>query len=256
MLEQYYFGQGRVYSRRWGVAGAPWRWWGDVSDLKFAASADTIKHQESYTGNKLAVRSIPIGKTMNISGTVQQIDTVTLTDLLGGTVTSVAAGAVTGEILGTIAAGDIIKLDYPGVSALVVTDSNASPATIDAANYDSSLLPWGTLEFLSLPDAPAPTPPLLAAYSYSGYDQVSFFTTQLPMLEFRYEGINLAEDNAPVICEFYKGSPDPLKELALISTGNSLAGTAFTLEALYDTTKPDDPVLGRFGRFMQVKAAA
>lgn len=251
MLEQYYFGQGRVYSRKYGVAGAKWRWWGDVSDLKAAGASDKVTHKESYSGKKGTVRSFGIGDSFTLTGTLHQIDTAGLADLLGGTVTTVDSGVVTGEDLGTVAVGDIIKLDYPGVSSLVISDSAATPVVIDAAHYDADVR-FGTMEFLALPSAPAPTMPLTAAYSYAGYSQVAFFTQALPILEFRYEGVNLAEDEAPVIVEWYKVGPEPLKELALIQSGNTLAGSQFSLEALYDASKPLSGNLGRFGRFIQV----
>lgn len=253
MIEQYYFGQGKIFSRRKGVSGAKWRWWGDVSELNANATpGDKISHKESYSGLKSKVRSIVLGNEMTLSGTLHQLNADTLADLLGGVVTTVAGGAVTGEDLGTVVAGDIIKLDYPGVSSLVVTDSLGTPATIAATHYDSSELAFGSFEFLSLPSSPAPTMPLKAAYSYAGHKQVAFLASALPELEFRYEGVNLAENSAPVVAEFYKLAPEPLQQLALITNGNTLGGAQFTLEALADLTKPVSGSLGRFGRILEV----
>ena len=257
MIEQYYFGQGRVYSRPYG-GGGRWRWWGDVSELNAAGSTEKLAHKESYSGKKGTVRSFGLGNAMTLSGTLHQVDTEGLAELLNGTVSTVAGGAVTGEDLGTVAVGDVLKLDYPGVtevagvSSLVINDSTSgTPAVIPASHY--SLDPrFGNIEFLSLPSAPAPVMPLKAAYSHAGYQQVAFFTKPQPILEFRYEGVNLAEEEAPVIVEFYKAGTEPLQQLALISNGNTLAGMPFSIEVLIDSSKPIDGSLGRFGRFIQV----
>lgn len=252
MIEQYYFGQGKVFTRRYGVAGAKWRWWGDVSELNAAGASEKLSHKESYSGKKGTVRSFSLGNSMTLSGTLHQIDTESLAEQLYGEASVIAGGSVTGEDLGTVAVGDIIKLDYPGVSALVITDSTpTTPATIADTHYSQDPR-FGSLEFLTLPTAPAPVMPLKAAYTHAGGKQVNFFTQPQPILEFRYEGVNLAEEEAPVIVEFYKTGTEPLQQLALINNGNALAGSAFSLEVLLDSSKPVTGPLGRFGRFIQV----
>jgi hypothetical protein len=73
---------------------------------------------------------------------------------------------------------------------------------------------------------------------------VAFFNAPPKEMQLRYEGINLAEGNAPVIAEFYKISTAPLQELALITSGNELAGMAYEAECLADRharpTAPSD----------------
>lgn len=58
--------------------------------------------------------------------------------------------------------------------------------------------------------------------------------------------------NAPVIAEFYKISTAPLQELALITSGNELAGMAYEAECLSDSRRPANGPLGRFGRYVQI----
>jgi hypothetical protein len=99
-----------------------------------------------------------------------------------------------------------------------------------------------------------PTWPLKAAYNYAAFRQVPFFNRAQPILQVRYEGVNLAENEAPVIVEFFKVSSDPMQSWALIQNGNELAGNAFTLNPLADTARPETGALGRFGRFIQIAA--
>lgn len=252
-MDYYYFGQGKVWSRRLNVVGGKWRWWGDVSSLTIGLDLEKLQHKESYSGNKGIVRDFAVSKAMTVNATLHQLDTDSLAELIYGAVNTVAAGAVVTEDLGTVAAGDVLKLDYPGVSTLVVTDSAGAPVTIAATHYVLDAR-FGSLEFVSLPSAPAPTPPLKAAYSHSENKQVNMFTQPQPIIEFRYEGLNLAESNAPVIVEVYRMSTDPLKELALINNDTSLAGAPVTCAALLDTTKPASGPLGQFGRIIQLAA--
>jgi hypothetical protein len=248
--EQYYFGQGRLFSRPFGSTD-PWRWWGDISELSIAGESEKLEHKESYSGKRLPVRTINISTTMTLTGTLHQVDTEAIGELLYGTAIIVEGGAVTGEALGTVAVGDVLKLDQPNVSALTIVDSTASPVTLDPEHYVLDER-FGTLEIVSLPDAPAPVFPLLASYTAGPRREVPFFNRAQPVLQLKYEGVNLAENEAPVIVEFYKASSDPLQNWGIIQNGQELAGNQFTLNALADTSKPENGPLGRFGRFIQV----
>jgi hypothetical protein len=252
-LEQYYFGQGRLYSRPYGSSDPKaWRWWGDISELTVGGESEKLEHKESYSGKRLPVRTLNISTTMTLTGTLHQVDTEAIGELLYGQAVIVAGGAVAGEALGTVDVGDQLKLDYPGVTNLVITDAASSPVTFASAHY---LLDerFGNIDILSLPDT-MPTWPLRAAYNYAAFRQVPFFNRAQPILQVRYEGVNLAEGEAPVIVEFFKVSSDPMQSWALIQNGNELAGNAFTLNPLADTSRPETGALGRFGRFIQIAA--
>lgn len=255
MIDYYYYGQGRLFSRRLNVPGSKWRWWGDVSSLTLAMQIEKLQHRESYSGNKGIARDFPISKAMTLNAVVHQLDTDSLAELVYGQTSQVAAGAVVNEDLGTVAVGDIIKLDYPGVSALAITDSaTPTPATIAGTHY--TLDPrFGHLEFTGLPSSPAPTMPLKAAYSHLANKQVNFLTQPQPIIEFRYEGFNLAESSAPVVVELYRLSTDPLQELALINNDTSLSSTTIACAVLIDTSKPAAGALGQFGRIIQLANA-
>ena len=253
-IETYFYGQGRVFLRPAGSTGnGGWRWAGDVSTLTFGGTDETASHKESYSGQKSKVRSFSIGGDRTIKGTWHQVDAVTIAELLRGTVSEIAAGTVTAEPFpATIAVGDVIKLDKPyNVSDLVITDSTGSPVTLAPEHYDF-FAEHGSLELLSLPTAPAPSQPFKAAYKHAGARQVAFFNAAPKEMQLRYEGVNLAEGNAPVIAEFYKTSTAPLQELALITSGNELAGMAYEAECLADSTRPTNGPLGRFGRYVAI----
>ena len=245
--ETYYYGEGKVWSR---AAGGKWRWWGDVSALSLAVEIEKAEHIESHSGQKGLARSFAVGKAVTLNATLHQIDTTAIAEGLYGAVSAIAAGTVTDEGLGTVAAGDTIKLAFGAVSDVVITDSTGSPATIDPSHYDLDAR-FGSIEFLTLPTGPAPTQPLKATYDHAAGSQANFLTQAAKSVEFRYEGVNLAEENAPVIVALYKVSSEPFQELALITDGNDVAGTPLTSAVLIDTSKSASGSLGQFGRFVQ-----
>ena len=251
--ETYFYGQGKLYSRLKGVSGA-WRWWGDVSALTFGGTDEKVSHKESYSGQKASVRSFSIGGDRTLSGTIHQIDVDSLAELLRGDVSTIAGGSVSAELLpADLVAGDVVKLDKPyNVSDLVIVDSTGTPVTLDPENYDLEA-PFGSIQMLTIPGGAMQ--PFKAAYEYLGGRQVSFFSRTPKDIELRYEGINLAEGGAPIIAEFYRVSSAPLQQLALITSGNDVAGTEFSAEALLDSSKPVSGPLGRFGRYVQITEA-
>ena len=253
-VETYFYGLGRIFTRPVdSVGNGGWSWVGDMSSLTFGGTDETASHKESYSGQKAKVRSFSIGGDRNIKGTWHQVDPVSIAQQLRGSISEIAAGTVTAEAFpSTIAVGDVIKLDKPyNVSDLVITDSTGSPVTLAPEHYDF-FAEHGSLELLSLPTAPAPTQPFKAAYKHAGARQVAFFNSPPKELQLRYEGINLAEGNAPVIVEFYKVSAAPLQELALITSGNELASMSFDAECLSDSRRPANGPLGRFGRYVAI----
>lgn len=258
-IEQYFYGQGRIYVRPVGSVGnGGWRWIGDMSSLTFGGTDESVSHKESFSGQKSSVRKFSIGGDRTLNGVIHQMDTNILAELLRGTVTVIPPGTVTAETFPqTVAVGDTIKLDFPyNVSDLVITDSAGSPVTLAPEHYDA-FLEHGSIELLSLPSAPgALTQPLKAAYKHAGARQVAFFNAAPKEMQLRYEGINLAEGNAPVIAEFYKVSTAPLQELALITSGTDLAGMNYQAECLADASRPANGPLGRFGRFVQINPIA
>lgn len=255
--ETYYYGQGKLYLAIIAANGVRqnWRWVGDVSALSGALQEEVISHTESYSGKKARVREFGISPQLNMTATLHSLDTDNLTLFSQGTATSEDAGAVTGETLPTgLQPGDVVGLEYPGVSNLVLTDSADPAVTLDEEHF--LLDPrFGSIELLSLP-TPAPTQPFVAAYSHAASKQVAFLSaTARSNVALRYEGINLAEGGAPVVMELYKLAPGLLQELSMITAGTQVAGMQVALNTLLDTSKPANGPLGQYGRIIQVEVA-
>lgn len=256
-VETYYYGQGRIYlaplSPSTGLPGA-FRWVGDVSAFSIKLALDKVEHKESYSGQRALVRSFPVGKSATIDMTLHQVDVDNLALTLNGTTNTVSGSTVTAEALpADMVVGQSVSLAHPGVSALVITDSTGTPLTL-TANTDYVLDPaFGRVTILNLGSY---VQPFKAAYTYGDTKAVGMFTTGQQNFALRYEGVNLAEGNAAVIADLYKLAPDPLAELALITTGNDVAGMQITGGVLLDSTKPAAGTLGQFGAITQVAVGA
>lgn len=257
MSESYYYGQGRISialrDPTTGLSGK-WRWIGDVSALSVKLTVDKVTHNESYSGQLAQTRMFPTKKTATLDMTINQIDTDNLALALFGTSVLTAGGTVTAEALPAgLAANDVFYLANPGVANLVITDSTATPKTLVAGtDYLVEDPAFGRCRLLQLGTY---TQPFKAAYKFGDRKAVGMFTAAQPNVAVRYEGVNLAEANAPVMVDLYKVATDPLAELALISTGNDVAGMQVTGGILLDSSKVATGVLGQFGAITQITQA-
>jgi len=249
MRTDYFLGQGRVLVAARNAAGEALaqRWLGDVSDLKISFKTDTIRNKENYSGQRGTVKNLIIGKEATVDLTLEELSQDNLALALYGKPTKIDSGSISGEALPIgLLAGDTVSLNYMKVSNVVITDSASTPVTLDASKYDINA-EYGSITFKDVASAQQP---FKVAYTHAALDNVSVFTSAQPEVFLRYEGINLAENNAPIVVELYKVSTEPLKELALIT--DQLTNLAITASALIDNTKPASDEFGQFGRILQV----
>jgi hypothetical protein len=255
--ETYYYGQGKVELAIIAANGTlgPWRWVGDVSAFSPKFSVDKVNHNDSYSGKRALVRSFIIGNTGTIDMTWHQLDAANLAQVLQGQVSDEDEGTFSAQALpADLAVGDTFDLGHLGVSDVVITDSTSGePVTLVEGTHYSLDANFGTGTLLSTDGI---TQPLQAAGSYAATRAVGFFATAPSNVALRYRGVNLAENNAPVEAMFYKVTTDPLQELALITTGNDVAGAQITANLLLDSSKPASGALGQFGYIKQLAPAA
>lgn len=246
--ETYYYGQGKLYIAIRNAMGRPGaqRWVGDVNTLNITLNTEKIEHKESYSGERAVVRRIPIGNSGEISAKWFDLSPENLALLLQGKVVEAASGTVTGEKLPDgIKAGERYSLANPSVSEVVLTVAD-TPLVLDTDYFVDEN--FGAIEFLT-DQVTGPE----VAYQFDGSISTSLFTQQPEEVTLRYEGINLAENGAPVIVELYKVKFDPVSGLDLINNDNNLAGLETKAGMLIDTTRRADDKLGRFGRLTYVK---
>lgn len=243
--------QGRVFLGKRDEAGRPVevRSPGNVAELKLSLKTDVLEHYESQSGQRSLDHRMVKQKSATVNLTIEEFTKENLALALYGNHVTGAGGSVSAEPVGgaTPTPGDRTFLAHPKISALIVTDSASTPATLDLGTHYTADTDFGAIQFLDLSGFIAP---FKAAYTYGAATGIGLFTQALPERYLRLEGINTAQGNAKVLVELYRVAFDPLKEIAFISDEYN----KFELEGslLADPTKPFDAVLGQFGHIVQL----
>lgn len=241
-------GQGKIYlGMRDPVLGQPQalQWVGDADQLQIKFSASTEDRQESWSGQRLPSVHFITAKKAALSLQLNEFSAVNLALALYGANNSVTTGTVTAEALpATLVAGNTVALDNRDVSALVITDSTATPKTLIAGtDYNLVSAASGLVEFLGT--LSGYTQPFKAAYSYAAAVQVPLFMTGMPERYLVMDGINTV-DNTTVKVRLFRCVFDPASQLDLISA--KLAQLTLSGSVLYDTINAQNSNMGGFGR--------
>jgi len=243
--------QGRVYLAERSLLGQPVnaRQVGNVSKLSLALKTEVIEHYESMSGQRSQDLRMIKQKSASVNLTLEEFTAENLALALYGSSVQSAAGSVTAEPVGGAAAvvGERYFLAHPKVSALVVTDSAATPATLTAGTHYTADTDFGALQFL---DTTGLTAPFKAAYTFGAVSDVGLFTAPLPERFLRFEGVNTAFGNEKWLIELYRVAFDPLKGLDVI--GDDLNKFELDGSLLADSTKPYDATLGQFGHLLRL----
>ena len=241
----YFSGQGKLKVAPIvnGIRGA-YRWVGNVPDFKPTFEVSKIEHKESYSGQRLTDKTIITETKAAFSATLESWNAANMALAVRGSVERIAGGSVTDELSpADLKVGEEWSLNFGGTSAVVITDNAGLP--VDAADFQVDNV-YGTVVILG--DLGAYDLPLKAAYTYGASEAVPFFTKAASEVAILFEGVNTADGNRPVRVEIYKVALDPTKELGLIS--DELGQFVIEGSALMDSTKGDDPTMGRFGRMI------
>lgn len=244
---QYFSGQGRILVAKRQINGRPGAFalFADCSAAKFSPKVDTEEIDESMTGQRLTARILEKKKSAALTVTCKQFTKTSATLGFYSQSTTIASGSVTGELLPPgLVAGDEVGLAHGNVSALVITDSAGTPATaVLGTNYKLNSAVFGNVGIIT---PGALEQPFKAAYSYAQAETYPIFSQTPEERYVRIEGLNTAEDNAPVLIEYYMAKPAPFSSVDWISDSASNQDVDFNL--LYDPLNGLDPNFGFFGR--------
>lgn len=249
---KYFAGQGTLILAALtnGVRGA-FGHAGNVPTLGVSFKIEREEHKESQTGKGLTDRTLEKERSGEIEIDLEKFDIANLRRMLLGSVKQLAAGTVTDEVMRSgIAAGDIEVLLGINISSLVIKDSAASPATlVEGTHYRYSS--HGSVEFL---DVGSFVQPFKASYAKAASEGVTMMMGQPGQYFLRFEGLNRAEGNEPVLVEFYKVELDIIDKLDLIT--DKISAFKVKGKLLADLTKDPDGEFGYFGRIVTLKPAA
>jgi len=243
----YYSGQGIVYLAEKDSNGVllGYRDIGNVPELKLSFETTVIEHKEARTGNRLTDLRLATDKNCTASITLEGFDTDTLKTAMFATVATSAAG--TGEVDNIVARlGYSVPLDYIKVSSVVVKGTGINSAityvvdenyTVDANSGSIYFLTTAEQTAASAVDFIADGATVAVTYSFAAQTNTKAFKDTQKTYSLRFEGLNTADSNAPVVITIPNFRPDPLKDLSLIS--NELQTFVLEGAALSDTATGD-----------------
>lgn len=245
MRENYYYGQGKVFLAPRDNKRA-FRWVGDVSSLKIAFSYEQQITKASRGGQLYQNQRIITGASGSISSTWHNFSVENLALLLGAQpVDEPFSFNEQFAIPDGVVKGDIIALPH-------TTIFNVS---INGLERDADYVvdrQFGTIEFLVTPKSAG----LIAAYEHLFNQWLPFFSAKTQEFYLRFQGVNLAEDSAPLLLELYRVSVDPLAALEMISSGNDLSGIDMTSLILPDFNQHTESVFSYFGKLQIVNSSS
>lgn len=215
---EYFAGQGKVYVAPRATAGAingGWTELGDTDNLQITTSQNYEDIYESCSGTRSIVAHYVTQTDWAFQVDAMSFSKDNLARAFYGTASSVTGSSVVGEAVTAYALNQMVPLEHPGVSAVVVKDGVTTLTvgvdyTLDAAN--------GTITVISATNLSGPAPyDLTVDYTYAAYDKVETNTATAGEYSFRFEGINMTTGKK-VIAQVHRVALDLADTLSLIST--------------------------------------
>lgn len=251
MVDKYYRGQGSAYlSERDPVTGQPangFRFLGNVPMLRISTTTQQVKHNESFTGQGLTDLVIETTKEVTLGIQLESFDKENLILALFGTSTALAGATVTGESLKAPGPGRSVPLANINLTSFTSLSGGGTQGTDYTVNLKTGMLSFAATSAIAAGTA------LTANYVCAAAEKVSAFTRTNKEYWLRFDGLNTAEGDAPVVIDCFRVRFMPSKEWSLI--GNELSSLELDGDALYDAKQPDSTVDGRFFRVRQAAAA-
>ncbi|HIE4801217.1 TPA: hypothetical protein ACXNDR_003933 [Serratia marcescens] len=221
------------------------RFVGQADACSVELSAETVTQVENYTGQRLPIGELSLGKSGGLSLTLKDWSLENLALAMYGQVVKTPSGTVTSEPLPEgVAVGDRIRLDHPFVSDVVLTGADA---LVLGTDYIVESPAAGLIQLL--------TPAALTAsvaYSFASNEILGLFSTLPPERWMLFDGIN-TENDERVVIQFYRVKFAPISDLGLLHN-DGYGELPITGNVLADLSQPKDSALGHFGSYAQ-KAA-
>lgn len=214
---QYFSGQGALLLAERETDGSPkgFREVGNISALTLGVETTEFEHKESCSGVRGIDLTIVQEINATMSMTVEHISKENLSLALYGSNSAIAGASVTDEPV--VGHHDLwTRLENIKVSAVVVTDVGGATTYTLGTDYEENL-ESGTIKVLST-GAITDSQALEVDYTYAAQDDVQGVVSGVaPIRWARFEGLNTADSNKPVVIDMFKVSMQPLAELAMIN---------------------------------------
>lgn len=258
-VEKYFYGAGS--SAFQSVTGSndtptgPLKFFGNADSVKTSLTVERKEKRETRSGTNGLVRSKAIFLDGNIEIAVSESQRANLELFLFGETVERDAVSDHGDenkIPATSEVGQVYRLEYQNVTDLVITDDGAANAVVSDTKYDVDSV-YGKVKVLE----DLGTGPFTVTYDAPAANVIPVFQHSDSPIYFRHEGINIANDELgeePFLLELWKVKLDPVTDLDLIT--NDFGAFVLKGRLLQSKWKATDPNYGKFGRYVELEAAA
>jgi len=220
---EYFVGNGPLYIRRVGgdCAGPTEGFWpvGDAGEFSISNDQSFNDHYESQTGARTRAARWLESTSVEFSLQVFDFKLETLAALLQGTQSAaVAAGSVAAEAITDAYEDQVFYVAFPGISAVTILDG----ATPLVEGTDFELIDSGRdggIKIISGAPNFSAGNQLDVDYTHVGIEgSVSALTSGVEDYEIRFNGINLNNQNKPVIVNVKRAQFSAAENISLIGT--------------------------------------
>lgn len=233
MASKYYYGQGKVWAATIDpitkLPNDDFEWLGNIPAFVLNFDVDVVEHNESNTGDRLP--DLRVENRKNISGTVtfEEWDRENLGKILYAKTAIKTTASVTEEEH-TAKIGYSFSLNNINIASFTsLTDDGATTTYVNGTDYsiDSKsgmiTIPTGT----SIADESI----VEANYSFGQHADINPYAGQNIDRWFRFNGLNSADDNNPVIIDIVRARIMPPNTMELI--GDEMSQLECELGTLY-----------------------
>lgn len=208
-------------------------------------------HKESQTGLGITDLRFETGLRAMLNITAESITVKNLARALYGNTTALAGATISAEQINDVLAGysySLARINLTSFTSLT-DDGTPTPTTfVNGTDYTVDLKS-GTINLIA-GGAIVDGDNLRANYVAGKSEKVSALSGNNTNYWVRFNGLNRAEDLAPVVLDFYKVRFNLPTDIAIIT--DEIIKFSVEGEILYDQLQPDTTPNGRFYRVQQV----
>lgn len=250
-----YRGQGQVFlGKRVGGKPTGFEFIGNVSELMLNPQTEKIEHMESQTGYNSVDKVIERALKVELSMTTDSTTDDNLARLVFGKISKTPITTVTTE-LQTAYKGKSIFLNNVNLASFTSLLRDAAPNNpyILGTDYEIVDLASGQIRIMPLGGI-AEGITVRANYICGASEAVAAFGTPNTEYWLRFNGLNSAEEDSPVIIDCFKVRFAPASDMPIINNDN-FAEYKQSGTCLFDATQPINGKLGRFFSVRQLQTA-
>jgi hypothetical protein len=226
VISEYFSGQGNVLaSEIVNNVAVGYRLLGNVSALAISNSVTSFDHRESITGQRAIDLRLTQALDINLAMTVESFTNENIALALFGDVDTVASAVGATITTPPVLLGFVYPLDKLNVSNVVVTDNATGLITyVEGDNYALDAASGSIRVFTAAEQAAAGAANLIAAsdvldveFDHEAQFLINAQTQPRPEIALRFEGLNTAKGNEPVVVDIFKFNTDPLAQFNLLN---------------------------------------